>query len=69
MSNAAKSDKQHKRPDLVLMLYQSKANVSLISKKSKTWRLVVAGQGSDGYLQATYIGEERFLLPQLIPSP
>lgn len=70
MSNAIKSDKQQKRPDLFLMLHQqSKASVLLASKKSKAWWLVVVGQGSDGYLLAIYTGEERFLLPQLIPSP
>lgn len=70
--NSVKSDKQQKRPDLFLMLHwQSKANVFLISKKSKTWRLVFVGHGSciNEYLQVTYTGEERLLLPQLIPSP
>lgn len=72
MSNAFKVDKQQKRPDLFLMLHrQSKANVLLVSKETKTWRLVVVGQGSciNEYLQVTYIGEEKLLLPQLIPSP
>lgn len=54
---------------------QSKANVLLILKKSKTWRMVVVCQGScldeylTGKMQVTHMGEEKFLLSQLIPFP
>lgn len=76
MSNAVQSDKQQKRPGLFLMLHrQSKANVLLTFKKSKTWGLVVVGQGScideylTGKMQATFTGKDKFLLPQFIPFP
>lgn len=77
MSNGVQTDKQQRRPDLFLMLHRwSEANVLLTFKKSKTWKMVVVGQGCSwideylaGKIQATYIEEEKFLLPELIPFP